>query len=276
MSNIKFLILLALTTSLVSCGSHNDTSKPAAAEPTVTEQYVEKADPLLDTDLTNYHDKEVNGLSAKKVTDLNEATIKELYRRPRAATYPDGDRKPRVGEISIEVAQQLLNSIKIHPVVSMEVKEKYEQPDTEIGYCFGRAAYLHWALYKMGVDHRSIRKAWIMGSIHSSDFYWEFHVATIVRVNDGRWIAIDNFTGRLLEVRDWVNFYTPFNVGFKNLRIYISDPTRFSISKGAYSRAQMGVDLARDVDWYRGYFVDLMDWFKTHSLAEVGLPTDLR
>ena len=76
--------------------------------------------------------------------------------------------------------------------------------------------------------------------------------------------------GRAVSVGDWLKVYE--NESLKgDLRIYFSDPRKFTPLLGKYDNVQLGLKLDRDEDWYKGFFKDLMLWFQTATLKSVGL-----
>ncbi len=260
---------------------------PEASEPpheNLTDKEAEEpTDPLLSADLLAYQENEVRNLTSHEIQNLNEQSIQSLYslKRPVAVITTTGSKLARVPSIHRDLGEQLIRSIDQNPVVASYADSHYSQPGTEIGYCFGRATYVHLALLKLGVDRNSIRKVWLVGPMVAGNINWAFHVAVVVRVSEpgsstDQWMVVDNVTGKLLEVRSWAANFIPYNSQFKNLRLYVTDPSKFSVSLGKYSRIQMGLDLSAKDDWYRHYFADLMAWFRGHDLSEVHLPSDLR
>ncbi len=177
----------------------------------------------------------------------------------------------RLNAITTEQAKMVLNSIHRHPVVSDYEYDRYNRPGVEIGFCFGRAAYVHLALLKMGVNKDSIKKIWAVGPMQTAEIAWDFHVATLVKSVDGSWLAIDSFVGRVMSVETWIKEIDKISQPGHRNRYYFSNPKKFSVSLGTYDRVQLGLDLNADQDWYRGYFADLMKWFREDNLQSVGL-----
>ncbi len=233
-------------------------------------------DPLLNFDLISYQRTETKNLNPNQVRQLNLDTIAALYalpeRDPRLSTLP----RARVSRIDPKLAQKVIDSMARHPVVASSQDFKYSQSRTIIGYCFGRATYAHLTLLRMGMAKESIRKAWLVGPMQAGSIHWAFHVATIVKTTDGKWMVVDDYLGRLTEVKDWAESFYPQNKKFQNLRLYVTSPEKFSVSLSSYSRLQMGLDLSPTKDWYRNYFHDMMEWFKHHSLEEIGLPSRIQ
>jgi hypothetical protein len=173
----------------------------------------------------------------------------------------------RAQTIDLPTAKKLVRTVNQHPVISSWQEAKYNQPGVEIGFCFGRATYFHLALLKMGLHKSAIKKIWAVGPLEEGRISWQFHVATLVKTTDGTWLALDNFTGGPVSVKDWTERMQSLNPD-KTLRFYISEPDKFSVSLGSYDRLQMGLDLSPDRDWYRGYFKDLMKSFSPQKISD--------
>jgi hypothetical protein len=224
------------------------------------------ADPLLHADLLQLQREEVRGQTPDQITQMNQKTLADLtntdFGRPAAG---------RVAGLTSDQIKNVILSMGKLPLFIEASAGLYNQPGVNIGYCFGRAAYAHLALLKMGVDKNSIRKAWIVGPMKSGGTSWQFHVATLVRGVDQKWYALDNyFGGRVLEIGQWAVAFNNQNAE-RNLRLYITNPQKFSIELSRYDRLQMGLDLDPANDWYKGFFQKLMLWFHEGKLADVGL-----
>lgn len=177
----------------------------------------------------------------------------------------------RLNAITFEQAETVLNSIYRHPVVSDYEYARYNRPGVEIGFCFGRAAYAHLALLQIGVNKDSIKKIWAVGPMQTAAIAWDFHVATLVKSTDGKWLVIDSFVGQVMTVEQWIQEIDRISQPGHRNRYYFSSPKKFSVSLGTYDRIQLGLDLTPEQDWYRGYFSDLMKWFREGQLESVGL-----
>lgn len=218
-------------------------------------------------DLLYVQRNDVAGRSAKEIKKMNDASFDMLnHFEPKAV---DG----RVNSISRDFAELALSSINQHPVVSEYNLDNYPNGH-QIGFCFGRATYVHIAMLRAGINKRSIKKIWAVGPMKTGDTHWQFHVATIVKADDGSWYVIDTFAGRIVTPEEW--FKTMQGVALdKTLRFYVSEPGKFSVSLSTYDRIQLGLDLDKSQDWYSHYFKDLMTWMATKPLSDVGL-YDLR
>lgn len=174
----------------------------------------------------------------------------------------------KVYAVDRDFARALVDSIRKHKVVSEYQYAKYNQPGTEIGFCFGRATYAHLMAQKLGVHQDAIIKVWAVGPMEAGSITWQFHVATLVKAKEPKigWWAVDSFTPSVLSIDQWIAYMKESNPD-ESLRFYFSKPEKFSVSLYRYSVIQMGLNLTPSKDWYRGYFIDLMK-----SLAELDEP----
>jgi hypothetical protein len=221
---------------------------------------------LIEKDLLQVRKAELENIRVRRLNVdrqiqlKNEAALLDLnaYRTERIV-------EGRMNSISRQQAQEILNSIYEHPVVSDYHYNKYNRPGVEIGFCFGRAAYVHLALLKFGINKDSIKKVWAVGPMVTGETAWDFHVATIVKSTDGSWIVIDNFVGQIMTIEEWLTNISKLAQTGHKVRYYFTEPKKFSVSLGDYDRVQLGLDLSKDQDWYKGYFTDLMKWFQEQN-----------
>ncbi len=220
----------------------------------------------LPADLLALQRKEAEMYSPKQIKNLNEGVIRELE------AYIPEQSSQRAGSISMQEVSRLLDVVRNHPVVAPQNRKKYEPENVEIGYCFGRAAYLHLMMLKMGLSRSSVVKIWAVGeqSNPGSEKNWGHHVATAVYVRGWGWMTIDTNSFKIQTIRHWVGGNVRYSVDQK-LRIYVSPASRFALQIPKYDRLQMGLDLSRENDWYRGYFTDLLKSIREDSLAGLGL-----
>lgn len=228
------------------------------------------------SNLFELHFFETSTLTPEQIKELNNQTISDLESvRIDSRDQIIPNKKSRVTAITPETARVVINSIEQNPVTKFESYAQYNQPGVDLGFCFGRATFFHLLLLKMGVDKRSIKKVWQIGTMKAGPITWGYHVATAVKSTTGEWLILDSVPGKLLNIRDWVDFFAPQNVDHKDLRVYVSEPARFGTGPGIYTRASFGLDYDREQDWYRHYFLDLMHWFQKTELSSLGL-SDLR
>lgn len=263
-----FHLLLTLTFTVSSFAAFAQTKTQTANSQSPFSYYVE-------ADLLPIQQKNASRMSVSEMQKLNEKTLNELenYEPSKILVSQKGE---RLNSLSYAWANTVMKSIDQHPVVSSYQYSKYNNKGVEIGFCFGRATYVHIALLRMGVNKEAIKKIWAVGPMDNG-LNWAFHVATAVKGDQAnQWWVIDNFPGKVLEARAWFNYMKPMSTDQK-LQVFITEPEKFSVSLGKYDRVQLGLDLSRQDDWYSSYFKDLMAWFAQgiEVLEQIGL-RDLR
>lgn len=153
-------------------------------------------------------------------------------------------------------AEAILGSIKEHPVVGEKAGRRYD-PESRVGFCFGRAAFVHLDLLRRKIPASRIAKVFAVGKLYVGGVGWDHHVATMVRREDGSWLVIDSVAGRLLSLGDWMKEVTTWDWKQKtpSLRFYVTDAVKFRTMPGAYSDESL--------KWpeYKGYFLDLAKEF---------------
>ena len=206
---------------------------------------------LVRENLIRLQQDETEGRTAAEVEQMNRNSFRTLPNRIPEATVHGSD------------IVNLINSYNYHPIIGPKVASDYDQTGVSIGYCFGRAYYFHKALLKLGVSDDAIMKAWIVGKIGKN---WQFHVATMVRGQDGDWWVMDTVSdswARGVRVKDW---YLAWKAeSSPTTRIYFTRPEKFTPALGAYDPVQLGYGLDRDKDWYKNYFVDLDFWLNSRG-----------
>ncbi|MES2801791.1 MAG: protein-glutamine glutaminase family protein [Bdellovibrionota bacterium] len=147
--------------------------------------------------------------------------------------------------------------------------KKYD-PSGDIGFCFGRATFIHLMLLKMGLQKNSIRKIWAMGSMNTGEMNWRYHVATMAYTKRKGWLVLDTNHGAAVSLQEWVAAYSKMSTDGK-LRFYTSDASKFGFKMGKYSRLYLGIDLNQERDYFRGYFKDMMEWVHKRKLSQDGI-----
>jgi len=215
---------------------------------------------LLDADLSERFEQETAGKTAEEITAMNEKMMAELD-----AEIPDKTSSRQKSSISVATADFLRKQILENPVVNPS-SSKYDQKDVSIGYCFGRATFVHMMLLKMGVQKESIQKIWAVGPMKAGGIMWQFHVATMAYTTQG-WTVIDSNHYQPMPVRDWIAHYGSQTENGK-IRFYATDAGKFAFEIGKYTRTQLGLDMPAERDWYKHYFKDMFDWLKTKRVTE--------
>jgi len=165
--------------------------------------------------------------------------------------------------LSQEQAGQILDLMRDHPVVGIQALRKYDTWNHSIGFCFGRAAFVHWELLRRGVKPESIGKIFLIGNLKvdlKTGAFWEYHMATVVRDQNQSWWVIDPLVNQILNVEDWMQAMKAWALNSKQpeFSLYFADAIKMLPIPGAYSSEKL---FFPD---YRGYFKDLFDWFRQH------------
>lgn len=219
---------------------------------------------LRDVSLSELRNIEVEGKTGEQVAAMNE---KMLLNLEAEVPYPDGSRQK--SQISMATAQMLLHEIYNNPAVKPG-NPKYDQEGTSIGYCFGRATFIHMMLLKLGVQKKSIQKIFAVGPMKAGGINWQFHVATVTYVENHGWVVIDSNHMYPIPVREWMaHYYSQAHDG--KVRFYATDASKFTFELGKYSRTQLGIDMTKETDWYKNYFKDMFTWLKGKRVTEDGV-----
>jgi len=111
-------------------------------------------------------------------------------------------------------------------VTSIGALSKYD-PDHQTGFCFGRAMAVHLLSHRIGLAEESIKKLFIVGCLGSGGkTEWRFHVATMVKGDDGGWHALEmNVAKGPLTVQEWVAEMHRVWDPEKKARIYAASPS---------------------------------------------------
>lgn len=219
---------------------------------------------LAERDLSQVYADETTGKTRDEIAEMNANTIAGIVNE-----VPGRHSEVRATAITEVDAAKLLKLTLDNPVVT-PMSSKYDQPGVSIGYCFGRATFIHLMLLKMGLQKSSIRKIWAVGAMKAGPLTWQFHVATMAYTETLGWVVLDTNLRKPMPVREWIARYASQNEDGR-LRIYATDASKFAFQVGKYSRVQMGLDLTKDQDWYRHYFKDMMTWLSRNKLADLGL-----
>lgn len=213
-----------------------------------------------DTKLFAHWAKEVRGLSPEQVAALNDATVAGLESAP-LPPIPKAFTPGEASSLHLELYKNIVTS----------ERQKYEQPGTAIGYCFGRAMFVHLRGLQLRYPKRQIKKLWAIGHMDAGGLNWSFHVTTIIRDGNGPWRVVDSYLSAPTTPRAWIDVFIKQNKE-GNLRLYVTPAEKFTPDLGKYSREQLGLDLPREEDWYRHYFTDLMSTLKLRRIFET--PSD--
>lgn len=128
-----------------------------------------------------------------------------------------------------------------HPVASIGQASRYEVL-SEVGYCFGRALWVHWAALQRGIPAADIIKVFLVGDLRLGHQFWRFHVATAVRSGPSSWSVIDPMFHTPLSLEEWMGETHGFGIKrqFSWARFYLSDARKFVATPGIYDSATFG------------------------------------
>jgi hypothetical protein len=101
--------------------------------------------------------------------------------------------------------QVLYDYVALHRVTCESALKKYD-PQGIMGFCFGRAMALHLAARRMGLSPEGVRKLFIIGKLGAGGVTeWRFHVAALVRGDDGEWHALEyNIARAPCTIKEWI------------------------------------------------------------------------
>lgn len=241
------------------------------ASSAVTCKYVHQKTPFVNYENSFYYTQkiEAEGYTVEQLKAFNERTLRDLENE-----IPTMNRSPidqRAGSISVKDASAVVNAIHSNPVANPAKTYLYEKPGQGIGYCFGRASFAHLLLLKMGVRKEAIKKIWVVGPMKAFGNNWGFHVATLAHTKEKGWVAIDSNSGHIQTAAEWMKQYAAFSVDGK-VRFYVSEASRFGVFPERYNRDNLGLDMPKEQDFYKNYFVELMQSLKGKTLEDLGLP----
>lgn len=162
--------------------------------------------------------------------------------------------------VTKEQAQFFFKLLKENPIVSLDQIQKYD-PDSEVGFCFGRAAYVHLELLRHGVAPENVAKVFVIGRLQAFGSRWDFHVATITKGMGDQWWVIDNLFEDALPLKEWIQKTEKLSQDPEQPapRVYFTDGLKFHPALGDYNEKNLSVR------YYHGYFIDMMKWFKKNK-----------
>jgi len=217
-----------------------------------------------DTNLYDLYHAETQGRSvpAETVAQQNAAVFAQLQAwkaRPLAN---------RSDAIDYAQANEILQSAMKNYVIGKEPTKGYD-PQGNIGFCFGRAMWMHLELLKRGVNKDSVFKAYVVGDMLYDQIQWQFHVATVVRNKDGGFYVLDPEFMAVMTLEQWFAHNMTFSAD-KKLRLYVTEPTKFGASAARYDQWSL------NDPWYNSYFKDMLGYFRDQAnrigKTELGVP----
>ncbi|MEQ1875163.1 MAG: hypothetical protein ABL958_00865 [Bdellovibrionia bacterium] len=216
----------------------------------------------IEQDLIKVFEKELR--DAGKVGEATEASendsaISEKFAKKNQELFAEIEKiaqsEPATGVTKAQ-AQAILDKISKHPIVSEKNSLKYDTPSGQIGYCFGKAAYIHVELVRRGIGPNAVAKVFALGPLIHTGRGWDFHVATAVRAAEGGWWVIDGLEPKVMTLDQWRKNVLSWAQSLKTplVRFYFSDATKLNPTPGNYEAR------VREPH-YKGYFKDLGRWF---------------
>lgn len=158
------------------------------------------------------------------------------------------------------IANEVFRILSTNRVSRVDAVGRYDR-NGDVGFCFGRAAMVHYLLLKHGIAPERIAKIFVVGRLLYFGRVWEFHVATMVLGEKGQWWVIDNLYDRVQPHFDWMKRVHELDAmsQWPQLRFYVTDPRKFQPALGKYNRAQFEIPLLRP------FFSDLFQSLKAGS-----------
>ena len=246
---MKFVSILPFL--LISCLAETATATASAISCNALLREKQKT-PFSDlpVDLLSHYYQETEKMTTPEIVKLNAQTLNDF------TSY----RPKKVGSLRASVtyaeATHLLDLMK-KELFGPHIDEKYERSDCKTGFCFGRAYLSHRMLKNLKVQTDSIRKFWSVGEMQAKNetVKWQFHVTTVVYVEDKGWMTLDTANEAPVSAAQWFAQNIEESTDGR-VRIYVTNALKFGVSLGAYDKYQMGFKSKREDDFYNHYFVD--------------------
>lgn len=225
----------------------------------------ELKDLLLKTNLYDFRSQEI--AEGKNFEQLKKELLQSLkdYSPATSATKAAG--------ISYQQAEKILSKLlreRIH------YDYRSYDPQGNIGFCFGRAMYLHLQLLRHGVAKDSVKKIFAIGPMKEGGINWQFHVATMVKdKNSNEWWVLDSNFTRPITAEKWIAHFqklrvdqTPTFFGLfkktdreKSIRFYVTEASKLGSSTWQYSPHGL------NDPFYNNFFKDMLQDFKENPVA---------
>jgi len=189
-------------------------------------------------------------LLSSKINIRNKKFLEEL---PQETSQP----------VSGDLAQKVLDTVATHPIVGDAVVQKYDREGLNVGFCFGKAAYIHVELLRRGVNPKSLGKVFAIGKFRSGKAVWDFHVTPVVLGPKNEWWAMDTVTSeKVSPIAIWMRNVEKLDMDPAHplIRFYFSDAVKFQPLYGAYGPENLYFP------YFNNYFVDLAKWFDEHPV----------
>jgi hypothetical protein len=199
----------------------------------------------------------VHKKSPAETAAANQKMLGEL----RGLPAPPGS--ARKAALDSEGREKLYQEVVSLPEVQNSVCGRYKN-SARFGFCFGRALAVHLQALKSGVDKRSIRKVWAVGNLRIDGSKWKYHVATIIRGEEGKWYAFDPNFGKPVTVEEWYTKIRSNSDPEKTARIYSTGAGRlFPYHSAKYNSEALSRTL------FRGFFEDLLSTIRKENTPQI-------
>ncbi len=150
------------------------------------------------------------------------------------------------------IAQRIFRELAVNPVTRVDQVSRYDAVG-DVGFCFGRAAFVHLQLLRAHVRPADIAKIFLVGRLRHERQLWEYHMATMLRTAPGQWLVIDSLFAEPLPHAEWMRQAAKMDINSKlpQSRFYVTDARKFQAAYPAYR----SVDF--EIPELRMYFADL-------------------
>lgn len=219
---------------------------------------------FVDDILTKYTAENLLWDNATETPEQAVAMNKEVITQMDEVASKNTATQGKLNSLDEKQATALYEAVTRHPVARILKLRKYD-PESKMGFCFGRAMTSHLEALQSNVDRESIRKVFVVGAMKAivGDIIWQFHVATAVKRTDGGWWVIDPFFGKVVTLEKWYEkMYKQDTKG--TLRLYVTEAPRMGATGSQrYQRAHLMMD------YYNGYFKDLIKHYRMKAHDEL-------
>lgn len=196
------------------------------------------------TKLTPEQRDDKNRFFHDDVSALNQEILDTLAKDAMTHRTPPKDYRA--------IADRIIETVKKNPIATIDAVTQYEH-GSDIGFCFGRALYVHHLLLQAGVKQEDLVKIFNVGQLLVQGQMWNFHVAMMVRDSKDGFLVVDPLAGKTLDYKSWIKQNADYEVkrSLSRGRFYLTDPRKFMVGPGAYSLE------ALSAPHLKAYFTDL-------------------
>lgn len=189
-------------------------------------------------------------LISKQIFELNQSGLQDFLVKNASFSILSG--------LDKKAGEEILKVLSLHPVAGDHVLSKYGENATEIGFCFGRAAFVHLELMRKGISAEKVAKIFAVGGLFNDGVGWDYHMATAYQDNLGFWWVVDSLLTEVYGPAQWIQKISNWDGDKVNprLRYYFVNAYKFQPQEGYYSESRFNSPL------YQGYFQDLLKWYR--------------